>query len=65
MDFFQANKLKMSTIFENWTIEKRERSAYETFPLPEWSNELGFWSNSVALLQEVQTVSKKSLLMEG
>ena len=38
MAFFSANKHKMATVFENWTIERRDRSAYESFPLPEWNN---------------------------
>ena len=31
------NKKKFSLAFENWQIEKIDRSTYKTFPLPEWN----------------------------
>lgn len=64
LEFFEANKHKVATVFENWTTERKDKSSYESFPLPKWNNELGLWSNSVALLQEIQNVRSKSFLLD-
>lgn len=44
------NKKKLALAFENWQIEKKDRSTYQTFPLPEWNSDLGFWANAVSVL---------------
>jgi hypothetical protein len=56
LELLSVNKHKVATAFENWTLQKADRSGFQTFALPKWNNELGFWANSVQLLQEVQTV---------
>lgn len=61
MELLAVNKHKVATAFENWTLPKADRSGFQTFGLPKWNNELGFWANSVQLLQEVQTVGDKTL----
>lgn len=50
------NKNKLSLAFENWQLEKKDRSTYQTFPLPQWNNDLGFWSNALSVVSEVQRV---------
>ena len=50
------NKKKVALAFENWQIPKRDRSGYETLPLPEWNQDLGVWANAVNILKEAQTV---------
>ena len=44
------NKKKLALAFENWQIEKKDRSTYQSFPLPEWNSDLGFWANAVSVL---------------
>lgn len=56
LELLSANKHKIGAAFENWTIPKQDRSGFRTFPLPKWNHQLGFWSNSLSLLQEVQSV---------
>lgn len=53
------NKKKLSLAFENWQIEKKDRSSFQTFPLPQWNQDLGFWSNALAVVSEVQKVGGK------
>lgn len=45
--------------FENWQLAKQDRSSFQTLPLPEWNNELGWWANAVALLKQVSSVPEK------
>ena len=61
LELLAVNKHKVATAFENWTLPKADRSGFQTFALPKWDNELGFWSNSLQLLQEVQTVGEKTV----
>ena len=65
LELLSVNKHRIASAFENWTLPKADRSGFQTFPLPKWNNELGFWANSLQLLQEVQTVSDKTILLEG
>lgn len=53
------NKQKFSLAFENWQIQKQDRSTLQTFPLPEWNNDLGFWANALSLAREVQQVGSR------
>ena len=53
------NKKKISLAFENWQIEKQDRSTFQTFPLPQWNNDLGFWTNALAIATQVQKVGGK------
>jgi hypothetical protein len=53
------NRKKLSLAFENWQIEKQDRSTFQTFPLPQWNNDLGFWANALAVVSEVQQVGSK------
>jgi hypothetical protein len=53
------NKKKFAVAFENWQIEKKDRSTFKTFPLPEWNKDLGFWANALALATEVQKVGSR------
>jgi hypothetical protein len=59
------NKKKLSLAFENWQIEKKDRSAFQTFPLPQWNNDLGFWSNALAVVSEVQKVGSRMQEVEA
>lgn len=52
----QKNSLLLSSVFENWHLPRQDNSAYQTFPLPQWNLELGFWSNAVNLLGELSQV---------
>jgi len=61
LELLSVNKHKVATAFENWALPKADRSGFQTFPLPKWNNELGFWSNSLQILQEIQTVGNKTL----
>lgn len=65
LELLSVNRHKVAVAFENWTLPKADRSGFQTFPLPKWNNELGFWSNSLQLLQEVQTVGEKTISLEG
>ena len=65
LELLSVNKHKVASAFENWTLPRADRSGYQTFALPKWNNELGFWANSVQLLQEVQSVGGKTLSLEG
>jgi len=51
LELLSVNKHKVAVAFENWVLPKADRSGLQTFTLPKWNNELGFWSNSVQLLQ--------------
>lgn len=53
------NKNKLSLAFENWQLEKKDRSTFQTFPLPQWNNDLGFWSNALSVVSEVQRVGAR------
>lgn len=53
------NKKKFAVAFENWQIEKKDRSTFKTLPLPEWNKDLGFWANALALATEVQKVGSR------
>jgi|JI6StandDraft_1071083.scaffolds.fasta_scaffold28735_2 hypothetical protein len=53
------NKKKFALTFENWQIEKQDRSTFQTVPLPEWNKELGFWANALSIATEVQKVGTK------
>lgn len=53
------NSKRLSLAFENWQLEKKDRSTYQTFPLPQWNNDLGFWSNALSLVSEVQKVGAR------
>ena len=53
------NKKKFALAFENWQIPKQDRSAFQTFPLPEWNKDLGVWANAMSILKEAQTVGSK------
>lgn len=59
------NKKKLSLAFENWQLEKKDRSTYQTFPLPQWNADLGFWANALAVVSEVQKVGEKLEQVEG
>jgi hypothetical protein len=59
------NRKKLSLVFENWQIEKKDRSTFQTFPLPEWNNDLGFWANSLSIVREVQKVGEKMNQIES
>lgn len=59
------NKKKLSLAFENWQLEKKDRSTFQTFPLPQWNTDLGFWSNALAVVSEVQKVGEKLQEVEG
>lgn len=59
------NKKKFATAFENWQIEKRDRSTFQTFPLPEWNKDLGFWANALNLATEVQKVGTRMQEIEA
>ena len=65
LELLSVNKHKVASFFENWTLQKADRSGFQTFALPAWNNELGVWANSVQLLQEVQTVRVKTQSLEG
>lgn len=65
MELLSVNKHKVGSVFENWVLPKVDKSGFQTFELPKWNNELGVWANSVQLLQEIQTVSEKTLSLEG
>jgi hypothetical protein len=65
LELLSVNKHRVATSFENWTIPKQDRSGYQTFPLPKWNYQVGFWSNSLNLLQEVQSVGDKTVELEG
>lgn len=56
---FQLNKKKFLLAFENWQLERKDRSTYQTFPLPEWNTDLGFWANALEVVKEVQKVGSK------
>lgn len=56
---FGLNRKRFALAFENWQIPKQDRSTYQTFPLPEWNQDLGFWSNALSLLKEAQQVGTK------
>lgn len=49
----EKNSLLLSTVFENWHVPRYDSSSFQTFPLPQWNLELGFWSNAIALLGEL------------
>ena len=51
----------MSSVFENWQLPRQDTSTFKTFPLPQWNNELGFWSNSVALIGELSQIGQNTL----
>jgi len=53
------NRKKLALAFENWQIEKQDRSTFQTFPLPEWNTDLGFWANALSFVSEVQKVGGK------
>lgn len=53
------NKKKFALAFENWQIEKQDRSTFQTIPMPEWNRELGFWANALTIANEVQKVGTK------
>jgi len=59
------NKKKFALAFENWQIPKQDRSTSQTFPLPEWNADLGFWSNALTLLNEAQQVGTKMQEIES
>ncbi len=61
LEVLSINKHKIGTAFENWVLEKQDKSGFLTLPLPKWNHELGFWSNTLQLLQEVQKVQQKTL----
>jgi len=44
------NRKKLALAFENWQIEKQDRSTFQTFPLPEWNTDLGFWANALSFV---------------
>lgn len=50
------NKLFFTTVFENWQLAHRDTSSFQTFPLPKWNDELGFWSNAIALVSDLSQV---------
>jgi hypothetical protein len=58
------NKKKFALAFENWQIPKQDRSTFQTFPLPEWNKDLGFWANALTLLREAQQVGTKMHQLE-
>ena len=53
------NKSRVSLGFENWQVERRDRSVHKTFPLPEWNGDLGFWANALAVVGEAQLVGQR------
>jgi hypothetical protein len=53
------NKKKLSLAFENWQIPRQDRSTFQTFPLPQWNTDLGFWANALSLVSEVQKVGSR------
>jgi len=57
----ENNKVALSSVFENWQLPRQDTSTFRTFPLPQWNNELGFWSNSVALLNELSQIKENTL----
>lgn len=65
LELLSVNKHKVGAVFENWVLPKVDKSGFQTFELPKWNNELGVWANSVQILQEIQTVSDKTLSLEG
>lgn len=58
------NKKKFALAFENWQIPRQDRSTFQTFPLPEWNKDLGFWANALTLLREAQQVGTKMHQLE-
>lgn len=65
MEVLEANQHKFAVIFENWTIDRIDRSTYKTFTMPKWNYELGLWNNSLKVLQEVQAVGDNMALLEA
>lgn len=59
------NKKKFALVFENWQIPKQDRSTFQTLPLPEWNQDLGFWANALTLLKEAQQVGTKMQEIEA
>jgi hypothetical protein len=51
LELLSTNKHKIGAAFENWTLPKQDKSGFQTFPLPKWDDNSGFWSNSLTLLQ--------------
>lgn len=60
----QANSGTLGAVFENWQLPRQDTSAFQTFPLPQWNNELGFWSNAVALLSEAGQIADHTRQIE-
>lgn len=60
----EKNSLLLSTVFENWHVPRYDSSSFQTFPLPKWNLELGFWSNAIALLGELSQVKSNIAQIE-
>lgn len=52
----EQNAVALSGIFENWQLGHKDTSSFQTFPLPKWDNELGFWANAVGVVQELSKI---------
>lgn len=59
------NKVFFTTVFENWQLERTDASGFKTFPLPKWQDELGVWSNAVALVEELSLIEEKTAQIEA
>jgi hypothetical protein len=55
----EQNNVAFSSVFENWQLAHRDSSSFQTFPLPKWNNELGFWPNAVQYLAEFSRIGEQ------
>lgn len=60
----EQNSVFFSTVFENWQLARRDSSSFQTFPLPAWNEELGFWSNAVSYLNEFSRIGENVAQIE-
>lgn len=54
------NKVLLGRVAENWQIPRQDSSSFQTFPLPEWNKELGFWPNAVELVKALSEVPEST-----